>query len=270
MIGRYYRVALAQLPNPMCLITIAHRCHRNYPLLVAANRDEYYRRRTAAAHFWAEAPGLLAGRDLEAGGTWMGLTASGRFAALTNHRNPPSTPTTPRSRGLLVSDYLSGDAPAIEYLESVAGNAGDYAGFNLLLSDPDGIYYFSNIECRIRELAPGIYSLSNGLLDANWPKQRRASEALGALTPDTIDHGDLQATISSRSPARDSELPETGIGIEMERVLSAQFIVSPDYGTRATTTLTVHRSGHVEFHEQSFGQGGATTGKRRFTFRLIS
>jgi uncharacterized protein with NRDE domain len=254
----------------MCLITIAHRCHRNYSLLVAANRDEYYRRRTAAAHFWEEAPGLLAGRDLQAGGTWMGVTLSGRFAAITNHRNPPWTPATPRSRGLLVRDYLVGNAPAIDYVERVAESAGDYAGFNLLLSDSDGLYYFSNIERRVQELAPGIYSLSNGLLDANWPKQRRASEALSALMPDTIDHGGLQATISNRSPASDSELPETGLGIESERALSAQFIVTPEYGTRATTTLSVHHSGQVEFHEQSFSHGGTTTGKRRFTFRLMS
>jgi uncharacterized protein with NRDE domain len=251
----------------MCLITLAYRCHPDYPLLVAANRDEFYRRPTAAAQFWAEAPRLLAGRDLEAGGTWMGITECGRFAAVTNHRNPPSTPPKPRSRGMLTLDYLLGAAPAPDYLQSLARRAGDYAGFNLVLADHSGLFYFSNVENRLRRLPPGVYSLSNALLDANWPKQRRAARALAALIPGAVDHGELRATVSDRTPATDEELPDTGIGRELERALSSQFIVTGDYGTRATTTLAIHRSRRVEFLEQSFKPGGTAAGLRRYAFR---
>ena len=209
----------------MCLITLAYCCHPDYPLLVAANRDEFYHRPTAAAQFWDEAPQLLAGRDLEAGGTWMGITEGGRFAAITNHRNPPSTPSKPRSRGMLTLDYLLGTEPA-----------------------PD--------------------SLSNGLLDADWPKQRKAARALKALIPGELDHRELRATVSDRTPADDEELPDTGIDRELERALSSQFIVTGEYGTRATTTLAIHSSRQVEFLEQTFSQEGTAAGQRRYAFRL--
>ena len=266
----YYRAASAYLPNTMCLITLAHRCHPDYPLLVAANRDEFYRRPTAAARFWAEEPRLLAGRDLEAGGTWMGITEYGRFAAITNHRNPPSTPPRPRSRGMLTLDFLLGAQSAADYLEALADRAGDYAGFNLLLADYSGLFYFSNIERRLRMLPAGVHSLSNGLLDANWPKQRRATRALEALTSGAVGHRELQAAVSDRSPAEDAELPDTGIDRELERALSSQFIVTDEYGTRATTTLTIHRSRQVEFFEKSFKPGGAAAGERRYAFRLTA
>ena len=264
----YYQAALALLPNTMCLIALAYHCHPDYPLLVAANRDEYYHRPTASAHFWEELPQLLAGRDLEAGGTWMGITEKGRFAAITNHRNPPSTPPRPRSRGMLTLDYLAGEDSPATYLENLATEGADYAGFNLLLSDHSGLFYYSNVEQRVRQLPAGVYGLSNGLLDADWPKQRQAAEALAALIPGSVDHDSLQGSVSDRSAAPKETLPDTGIGLEMELALSSQFIVTGEYGTRATTTLAVHDSGQVDFLERSFNAGGIATGQRRFAFSL--
>jgi uncharacterized protein with NRDE domain len=252
----------------MCLITFAHRVHDGYPLLVAANRDEYYRRPTAGLHFWEDAPQLLAGRDLEAGGTWMGITRQGRFAALTNHRNPPSTPETPRSRGMLTLDFLAGDIDPEAYLEKIAGSAGEYAGFNLVVGDHRQLYYFSNIEARVRKLTPGIYSLSNGLLDSDWPKQRAAASRLAELIPASVDHRRLANTIADTVPAADEELPSTGLDPALERALSAQFITLPEYGTRATTTLSVRRDGCVEMHEQDFGEGGTAGERRAHSFHL--
>jgi uncharacterized protein with NRDE domain len=252
----------------MCLITFANRTHPDFTLLVAANRDEYYSRPTRVAHFWEDVPGLLAGRDLKAGGTWLGITRSGRFAAITNHRDPSSTPAQPRSRGMLTLDFLTGSEPAASYLAAVNRVAGQYAGFNLILADDKGLYYYSNIERDPRRLDAGIYSISNGLLDSDWPKQRAASESLDSLIPGAIDHARLAATVSNQLPVDDEALPDTGVGIELERALSAQFITTAEYGTRATTTLTIDHAGQVDFAERSFRAGGATAGQQRHAFSL--
>lgn len=252
----------------MCLITFAHRAHSDFALLVAANRDEYYARPTAGIHFWDDRPELAAGRDLEAGGTWMGITRSGRFAAITNHRNPPSTPAAPRSRGLLTLDFLAGGENPGDYLAELAPRGGQYAGFNLVVGQGDELWYFSNIEGKPRRLAPGVYSLSNGLLDSGWPKQRSAERRLAQLLDSDIDHGLLEQTVTDRAPAKDAHLPDTGIGLELERALSSQFIVMPEYGTRATTTLAVRASGEVEMIEREFREGGQAGEQRRLSFLL--
>ena len=249
----------------MCLIIFAHRAHPDYPLLVAANRDEHYTRPTRSARVWPEQPQLLAGRDEEAGGTWLGITRGGRFAAITNHRNPPSTPEQPRSRGLLTLDYLLGDQSPANYLESLATRCGEYAGFNLLLGDEHSLYYFSNIEQDLRALEPGIYGLSNALLDSDWPKQVRGRERMQQLIEDNhLDHDSLASAVSRHQPESDSALPDTGVGIDFERLLSAQFIISPDYGTRAMTTLRRDREGRCQFREEEFTSGGESTGSASF------
>ena len=249
----------------MCLIIFAHQVHPDYPLLVAANRDEYYDRPTEAAGFWHEVPGLLAGRDRQAGGTWLGLTRNGRFAAITNHRNPPTTPLRPRSRGLLTRDYLSGDMHASDYLQSLQQSAEHYAGFNLLLGCPDTMYYYSNINGEALKLKPGIYGLSNALLDTPWPKVLLGTDKLRALMNTSPDHKDLQALVASRKCAVDTELPETGISVEMERLLSAQFIRSGSYGTRATTSIWRHRGGTSGFAESTWLATGEPGGYREYT-----
>lgn len=252
----------------MCLITFAYRAHADYPLLVAANRDEYYARPTAGVQFWSDRPGLAAGRDLQAGGTWLGITRSGRFAAITNHRNPPTTPAAPRSRGMLTLDFLVGTTAPDQFLHELAGRAGDYAGFNLLLGDGEALWYFSNIEGRARRLEPGVHSISNGLLDSGWPKQRDAEQRIAALLDSGVDHEALERAVNDRTPAPDHRLPDTGVGLALERALSSQFITMPEYGTRATTTLSVHREGKVELVERAFIEGGRPGERRSLSFQL--
>ena len=252
----------------MCLITLAYQSHPEYPLLIAANRDEFYARPTAAAEFWQEAPQLLAGRDLQAGGTWMGITRNGRFAAITNHRDPSTTPVQPRSRGMLTLDFLLGQQTPADYLAALAQEAGSYAGFNLLLGDRGGLYYLSNMEGVVKRLQPGIYSLSNGLLDSAWPKQQQAAAGISALLDEPAQHELLKATVSDRTQAAEHLLPETGIGPAMEQLLSAQFIVSEDYGTRATTSLWINHTGEVEFSETSYLAGGIRAETRHWEFNL--
>ena len=252
----------------MCLIALAYRCHPGFPLLVAANRDEYYRRPTAPADFWEDHPDLLAGRDLQAGGTWMGVDRRGRFAAITNHRNPPTTPESPRSRGMLTLDFLVGETSAEPYLHSLAAEGGNYAGFNLMLSDDSGLYYYSNIEGQVRRLEPGVYGLSNGLLDSAWPKQCQAADKLRDLIPGPIDHAGLQATVSNRAPAPIEDLPDTGLSSEMELALSSQFIVTGEYGTRATTSLSLDGEGQAHFLERSFTSGGSPDGEQAVSFSV--
>ena len=249
----------------MCLIAVAHRAHPDYPLLLAANRDEYYARPTEGIHFWDSVPGLLAGKDLEAGGTWLGITRSGRFAAITNYRNPPLHPDKPRSRGELPLNFLSGKDDPADYLANIDG--GRYAGFNLVVGTPGRLCYYSNVEDRVRELPAGIYSLCNGPLDGGWPKQVESNARLGDLLAGKITHEALAAAVDDRATAPDPALPDTGVGLELERALSPQFIVLPEYGTRATTTLSVAADGRVEMRERTYDARGEPGELRKVTFR---
>lgn len=252
----------------MCLITLAYRTNDAFPLVVAANRDEYYQRPTMGIHFWDDHPGLLAGRDLQAGGTWMGITRHGRFAAITNYRSTSPAPERARSRGMLTLDFLAGSSEPVEYLQAICNSGDDYAGFNLLVGDHEGIFYLSNVEGEVRALQPGIHSISNGLLDSGWPKQRCAETRLAGTLGEALDHEALAGTVSDRRVAADAELPDTGVGIELERALSPQFITLGEYGTRATTTLSVHASGRVEVRERDFLAGGIAGERRELSFEL--
>lgn len=229
----------------MCLILIAYRCHPGYPLLIAANRDEFHDRPTAPLAFWDDAPHLMAGRDLKEGGTWLGMTRAGRFAALTNYRDPARTLPNAPSRGRLVSDYLQGGEPARVYLDRLAPRASAYNGFNLLLGDEEGLHYYANHASEPHVLEPGLYGLSNHLLDTPWPKLKRSRLLLRQLldrqpnpTPD-----DLLQLLVDRTPAPDAELPRTGVPLEWERWLSPIFITAPGYGTRSSTVLLVDDRG---------------------------
>jgi uncharacterized protein with NRDE domain len=171
----------------MCLILFAHGAGEDFPLVLAANRDEFYERPTAPAAFWTEAPHVLAGRDLQAGGSWLGVTRTGRWAALTNYRDPPTSRPGRPSRGMLVSDFLTGSATPEQYLAAVAADAERYDGFNLLVGDPSGVHYFGNRMADGGEpsrLEPGVYGLSNHLLDTPWPKVARGRTRLKALLAD--------------------------------------------------------------------------------------
>lgn len=254
----------------MCLVLVALGSHPEYPLIVAANRDEFYDRPTAPAAFWTDAPGVLAGRDLQAGGTWLGVDRRGRFAAVTNYRQGQREAAAYRSRGRLVSDFLMTGTPAQAYIASVIEDAALYNGFNLIAGDARALYYFSNREGRARVLQPGVYGLSNHLLDTPWPKVSSAKQALGALLVGKESElvGGLLSLLTDRRRAADELLPSTGVGLEWERLLSSAFIESTDYGTRSSTVLLVDRGGGVVFVERTYGPGGGRGGETHHEFRL--
>lgn len=256
----------------MCLIAFAWRADLRYPLVVAANRDEFHARPAAPAEFWDDLgqPNLLAGRDLQAGGTWLGVTRSGRFAALTNVREPGrAQPVDPPSRGDLVRDFLAGTQSPEEFLAARELDA--YAGFNLLLGTPAELWTAGNRDPQLpRALEPGVYGLSNAVLDAPWPKLVRAREAVREALAAGPTPADLLALLADRSrPADDAQLPETGVGLEAERFLSAAFLVSEPYGTRCSTAL-IHdaQAGELRFVERSFDPEGQPTETRDHAFPL--
>jgi uncharacterized protein with NRDE domain len=237
----------------MCLIVLAWQAHPDFPLVLAANRDEFHHRATAPARFWPEAPELLAGRDLVAGGTWLGVTRSGRFAALTNYREP-GAPRGECSRGLLVSSFLQGDAEPMTHAQAVMAEADRYSGFNLLLGEGGELVVLSNRGMPPRRLAPGVHALSNHLLDTPWPKVEKAHAGLAAQQA-APDVDSLLRLLADADPAPDEYLPDTGVGLEMERMLSPLFIRSPRYGTRASTVLLMGRE-RIRLVEQGFTDSG--------------
>ncbi|MFJ3262695.1 NRDE family protein [Pseudomonas sp. NPDC086581] len=243
----------------MCLIVFAWRPGHATPLIVAANRDEFYARPTLPLAAWEEFPGVHAGRDLEAGGTWLGVAPDGRFAALTNVRDP-GQPVGPRSRGELVAAFLQGRQAPLEYLQQVARHATDYSGFNLLVGDGTQLCYFNPRVGPPVAIAPGVHGLSNAALDTPWPKLLSARQGLEAVL-DAPDTSSLLALLRDNRQPADAELPETGVGLATERLLSSVFIASPTYGTRASTALIVHADGRRELLEHSFGPSGARLGE---------
>lgn len=247
----------------MCLILIAYRRHPGLDLLVAANRDEFHDRPTAPLAFWDDAPQVLAGRDLQQGGTWLGATRTGRFAALTNYRDPRRVCPDAPSRGQLVSDYLQGADPARAYLARLATQGDVYNGFNLLLGDATGLHYYSNRGGAPQTLPPGWYGLSNHLLNTPWPKVQRGltlmQDAL-AQRPDPAPD-DLLPALANRTLAPDDELPQTGVPLEWERWLSPIFIDAPGYGTRSSTVLLANEHGSARMVEITWADGE----RREFT-----
>jgi uncharacterized protein with NRDE domain len=249
----------------MCTLLIAWQADPSYPLILAANRDEFYERPTATAARWHDASGVFAGRDLVHGGTWLGVTVTGRIAALTNYREPHHAKPERPSRGHLVSDFLEGDLGAAQYLAAVRGSGGDYDGYNILLGDLAQLYYYSNRSDRMMPLSPGIHGLSNHLLDTPWPKVVRGKQALaGLIGAGPPSSEGLFAILADRTKAPDAELPETGVGLELERLLSSIFIESARYGTRSSTVLLVDRYRQATFIERSFHPCGATDTIARF------
>jgi len=243
----------------MCLIVFAWRPGHALPLIVAANRDEFYARPTQALTAWDDAPGVHAGRDLEAGGTWLGVGPQGRFAALTNIRDP-GQPLGPRSRGELVAGYLQGELGVEAYLDQVASRSKQYSGFNLLVGDERQLGYLHAREAAPRLLEPGVYGLSNAGLDTPWPKLVKARRGLERLL-DSAEPQQLLTLLADAEPASDGELPETGVGLATEKLLSSVFIASQNYGTRASTVLIVDDQGIRRLIERSFGPFGGHLGE---------
>lgn len=248
----------------MCLILLAYRCHPGYELLAVANRDEFHERPTAPLAFWEDAPEVLAGRDLQEGGTWMGVTRTGRFAAITNYRDPVRVKPGAPSRGHLVSDYLRGDQPARAALQQLQVIADRYNSFNLLLGDETGLYYYSNRAGEPQALEPGLYGLSNHLLDTPWPKLKRGVAGLRSLLERQADPGpdELLDLMTDRTLAPDAELPQTGVPLEWERWLSSIFIDAPGYGTRSSTALGIKSYGDAWMAETTWADA------RRREFQL--
>lgn len=251
----------------MCLILFGHRAHPAYRLVVAANRDEWFQRPTAAAAFWADAPHVLAGRDLEAQGTWLGVTRTGRFAALTNFRDAESRRTDLPSRGALVRDFLTSDVGPEEYLRSLRDQAGRYNGFSLLVADTRSVRYFSNRNGAARELPAGVYGLSNHLLDAPWPKVRTGKARLAAHLEGDVSAERLLEILDDTHEAPADALPRTGVSLEWERQLSPVRILAGAYGTRSSTVVLISAEGEIDFLERSFDPSGAESAIVRERFR---
>jgi uncharacterized protein with NRDE domain len=240
----------------MCLITFAYKVHPEYRLILASNRDEFYSRPTRKAQPWfpEDLPHIIAGKDLEAGGTWMGVTKSARWAALTNYRDPSWEVTNPPSRGQIVLDYLKNTTNPESFLENLDENAKKYAGFNVLVGDHDNLFHYSNYDQQFSMIEPGIHGVSNALLDTPWPKLNQAKETLESVInkPGKLNKNDLFNLLKDSAPAPDEHLPKTGIPYEWEKAVSSIFIRTKTYGTRCSTVLLIKHNGEVEFTERRF------------------
>lgn len=243
----------------MCLIVFAWRPAHSQPLILAANRDEFYARPTLPLAQWEEMPHVYAGRDLEAGGTWLGISRDGRFAALTNIRDP-GKPLGRRSRGELVAHFLSGSLSIDEYLSEVAGRSAEYGGFNLLVGNREELHFLNAADPVPHRLQAGVYGVSNAGLDTPWPKLQKAKAALSEHLDDPQPEALFRFLADPRTAA-EAELPDTGVGPATERLLSSVFIASPNYGTRASTVLIVNADGSRRLIERSFGPYGGRLGE---------
>lgn len=255
----------------MCLAVVALDVHPRYALVIAANRDEFHARPAQRAHWWNDARDapLLAGRDLAQGGTWLGLAPSGRWAFVTNVREPgrfdPQAPT----RGSLVPQFVRDPRPVGDAMESIVGAALACNGFNLVGGDGVEAVFGSNREARVLRLERGLHGVSNARLDTPWPKLVRAKAGLAAWTAAGDDDlGGLWPVLADTTTAQDDELPDTGISRERERLLSSSFILGGNYGTRCSTLIAIARDGHTRFIERSFDAAGKTVGEATFSFQL--
>ena len=253
----------------MCLIYVAWRCHSRYRLVVAANRDEYHARPAAPAHWWDDTPGLLAGRDLTAGGTWLGIDSAGRFAALTNYQGPSPGLANAPSRGALVSEFLTGAESATHYLRRIVGEGHRYNGFSLLAMDGDTLAFASNRSRKAVGLGAGVYGLSNHLLDTPWPKVTEGKAQLERLVREPDIHiPDLLALLAEPgSAAANAPCADNASDLRRMRRRSSRFILGGDYGTRTSTVVLLDSVGSGVFVERSFDSGGMAIGDAVFDLR---
>jgi len=238
----------------MCLIIIAIDTHPEYPLVIAANRDEYYHRPTAPLAFWDDMPDVLAGRDLAGGGTWLGVSRTGRIAAVTNYRDPAHQDPDARSRGLLITRFLEGGTPADVYFKNLMDAGENYNGFNLVAGDMGRLWWMSNISNEIKELTPDISGISNRLLNTPWPKLEKAKTRLRSVlaSGSIIDVENIFSLLTDTAAPEDAQLPDTGVGLEWERMLSPIFVASDIYGTRSSSVILYHHSGKLTFWERTW------------------
>ena len=254
----------------MCLILLALEKHPKYKLILAANRDEYYERPSEPPHFWEEAPHLLAGRDLVAAGTRLGITRGGRIAAVTNYRDPMNTKPEAPSRGKLVSDFLLCDLDSRSYLELIRREKDRYNGFNLIVGNRERNTWYSNRSDTVTQLSSGIYGLSNHLLDTSWPKIVRAKALFeeSILARGQVSAESLFLLLKDHTIAPDDALPSTGVPLEWERILSPIFIKSPSYGTRSSTVIFIDKEDRVTFLDRTFNSSSEPVTTCEFRFAL--
>lgn len=254
----------------MCLIALAHEAHPLFELAVAANRDEFYSRPSAPAAFWEGAPGVLAGRDLRAGGTWLGLTKNGRFAAVTNYREPGRYKQDAPSRGTLVARFLTGREEPEAFAAFLEREGQSYNGFSVIFGSPGLLWHFSNRGGPPELLSPGVHGVSNALMDEPWPKVEKGKRALRDLLDarEPLTAEALLGILSDPEPADEAALPETGVAREVEKALSPIFTRTKEYGTRSSTAFTVDREGRVVFVERVFDADGHEVGRGAFEFTI--
>jgi len=254
----------------MCLVLIACKVHPEYPLVIAANRDEYYRRPTVAAAFWADHPEILGGRDLLHGGTWLALDRRGRVAAVTNYREPSIANHNLRSRGFLVTEFLAGAMQPQSYLASVAAHVREYDGFNIFAGDASGLFCFGSYLSQPQPMPPGIHGISNGDLDYPWPKVTKGKQVLDRIigAGNGIETGALFNILMDRTVPSNRELRDSGAVISPERMLAPIFITSEEYGTRSSTVVLINAAGEVRFAEQSYGIGGELQNTVEYEFKI--
>lgn len=250
----------------LCLILFAYQAHPIYKLIVAANRDEFLQRPTAPIHFWEDEPALLAGRDLEKMGTWMGVTKTGRFAAITNYRDPSEVSVGKRSRGAIVKEALLHKGDIAEYMKQLEETNSQYPGYNLLAGDPQHLYYYSNVGKRLEKFQPGIHGLSNHLLDTNWPKVQKGKEELSKIImgEDLVEN--LFQLLQNTDRPNDNLLPKTGVSLEWERILSSLFIQTNGYGTRSSTVLLMSDT-EIQYVERVHDSSGQSDREFRFPIK---
>jgi uncharacterized protein with NRDE domain len=253
----------------MCLLLISYNIHAKYKLIVAANRDEFYNRPTEQAKFWEEKPFLLAGKDLKAGGTWLGITKQGRFAAITNYREPQNIKVDSPSRGELVTNFLDSSVSLNNFAGQLYSGAESYNGYNLIFSDLKEIFYFSNKTKKTINLSPGIYALSNHLLDTPWPKVEKSKLSFTSIiNKEEISTEDLFKVMSDTSIPPDELLPDTGLELEIERAVSPVFVSTPFYGTRSSTIILIDRTNNVSFTEKSLNIDRNEWNYSAFNFKI--
>ena len=253
----------------MCLIVFGYDTIPGYRLILAGNRDEFYDRPTRAADFWEQEPNLLAGKDLTAGGTWLGINKKGRVSFLTNYRDMSTHNQDAKSRGHLVRNYLTGDYTPYSYLKNL-NSPNQYNGFNLFTGDHISFYHFSNVTRKIEKIEPGIHGISNALLNTPWPKVKMAKDSFQKL----IENGNLNEDhlfdlLTNKKTHPAEKLPETGLDPELEKAVSAIFIQTGNYGTRSSTLLFIKDSGDMRFVERVYEPGSDVIDQEnRFEFSI--
>jgi uncharacterized protein with NRDE domain len=253
----------------MCLIILSYKVHDRYPLIIAANRDEFYARPSAPLSLWEDAADVIAGKDLQRGGTWLGIKKTGSLAMLTNYREPFHLGRHVSSRGWLVRDFLVGDEDPESHIRTLADKKDQYKGFSLIIGDMNRLFYFTN-RGEMCKLSPGLYGLSNRLLNTPWPKTDRGKKSMEALLARKKDpHAEeIFEILKDRSKPDDSELPDTGVGLDWERILSSIFITSPTYGTRSSSVIMIDRKNHCMFIERVFDGHHEPWMEAKFDFRF--